>query len=277
MPSQEAKRLDDQTKENLLRTRRLSLIVDLDQTIIHTTVDPTVGEWMAEIEEDRKAEEEAESSGKQPAEQSSDEAEAEGESTTPPGTPPPAVAEAAKTRVKREPNPNAEALRDVARFSLADDFPPGHVATGKQVKFPQRWYYTKPRYVSVMNWQGRWLTDRPGLQPFLDRMSEMYEMHVYTMGTREYADAICKVIDPDGKIFGGRVLSRDESGSESWSKLKWPSPDSSGFSSKNLKRLFPTDQSMVVVIDDRSDVWADIPNLVKVVPCEYPAIQAGSR
>jgi hypothetical protein len=25
---------------------------------------------------------------------------------------------------------------------------------------------------------------------------------------------------------------------------------------------------MVVVIDDRSDVWGDIPNLVKVVPCE---------
>jgi TFIIF-interacting CTD phosphatase-like protein len=40
-------------------------------------------------------------------------------------------------------------------------------------------------------------------------------------------------------------------------------------SQKNLKRLFPTDQSMVVIIDDRSDVWDDSPNLVKVVPCEY--------
>lgn len=48
------------------------------------------------------------------------------------------------------------------------------------------------------------------------------------------------------------------------SPLTWDT----GFSSKNLKRLFPTDQSMVVVIDDRSDVWGDIPNLVKVVPCE---------
>jgi RNA polymerase II subunit A-like phosphatase len=55
---------------------------------------------------------------------------------------------------------------------------------------------------------------RPGLQPFLTEMSRFYEMHVYTMGTRSYADAICDVIDPDGKIFGGRVLSRDESGSE---------------------------------------------------------------
>jgi TFIIF-interacting CTD phosphatase-like protein len=58
------------------------------------------------------------------------------------------------------------------------------------------------------------LTSRPGLQHFLDTMSEFYEMHVYTMGTRTYADAICKVIDPEGKIFGGRILSRDESGSE---------------------------------------------------------------
>ena len=46
-------------------------------------------------------------------------------------------------------------------------------------------------------------------------MNEIYEMHVYTMGTRTYADAICKVIDPTGAIFGGRILSRDESGSES--------------------------------------------------------------
>lgn len=43
---------------------------------------------------------------------------------------------------------------------------------------------------------------------------------------------------------------------------------STGLSSKSLTRLFPTDQSMVVVIDDRSDVWDDCPNLVKVVPCE---------
>lgn len=40
------------------------------------------------------------------------------------------------------------------------------------------------------------------------------------------------------------------------------------FTSKNLQRLFPTDQSMVVVIDDRQDVWGDCPNLVKVVPCK---------
>lgn len=39
-------------------------------------------------------------------------------------------------------------------------------------------------------------------------------MHVYTMGTRAYAEEVCAAIDPDGSLFGGRILSRDESGSE---------------------------------------------------------------
>jgi RNA polymerase II subunit A C-terminal domain phosphatase len=39
-------------------------------------------------------------------------------------------------------------------------------------------------------------------------------MHVYTMGTRAYAEEVCKAIDPEGRFFCGRILSRDESGSE---------------------------------------------------------------
>lgn len=40
-----------------------------------------------------------------------------------------------------------------------------------------------------------------------------------------------------------------------------------GLTQKSLQRLFPTDQSMVVIIDDRADVWEWSPNLVKVIPC----------
>jgi RNA polymerase II subunit A-like phosphatase len=36
---------------------------------------------------------------------------------------------------------------------------------------------------------------------------------------------------------------------------------------KSLKRLFPSDQSMVVIIDDRADIWNWSPHLVKVIPC----------
>lgn len=55
---------------------------------------------------------------------------------------------------------------------------------------------------------------RPGLHDFLRKLSAKYEMHVYTMGTRAYAEEVCAAIDPNGRIFGGRILSRDESGSE---------------------------------------------------------------
>lgn len=140
----EAKRLETLSRDTLLSSRRLSLIVDLDQTIIHTTVDPTVGEWMNEImedeEEERRAKEEEEEKEKK------DKAVEEGgegdksavRSTTPPMSPPP----------KREKNPNAEALKDVARFQLADDLPPGAVKTKGRRPEPVRWYYTKPRWVT---------------------------------------------------------------------------------------------------------------------------------
>jgi FCP1-like phosphatase family protein len=95
--------------------------------------------------------------------------------------------------------------------------------------------------------------NRPGWKQFLQSTAVKYEMHVYTMGTRAYAEEVCAAIDPDGTVFGGRLLSRDESGS---------------LTQKSLQRLFPCDTSMVVIIDDRADVWEWSPNLVKVVPCE---------
>lgn len=45
-PSQEATRLEEQTTARLIKSKKLSLIVDLDQTVIQATVDPTVGEWL---------------------------------------------------------------------------------------------------------------------------------------------------------------------------------------------------------------------------------------
>lgn len=144
---QEAKRLESISQKELLSTRRLSLIVDLDQTIIHTTVDPTVGEWLKECEED--AEEEKKAAASENKEPDGDTAADDGkmdvdgapkepkepqpESTTPPGSP----------KRKREKNPNAEALKDVAKFQLADDVPPG--VSRRHQPEPVRWYYTKPR------------------------------------------------------------------------------------------------------------------------------------
>ncbi|KAF2457598.1 hypothetical protein BDY21DRAFT_285752 [Lineolata rhizophorae] len=172
----EAARLEEEAKRRLLSKRKLSLVVDLDQTIIHATVDPTVAEWQ-----------------------------------------------------KDENNPNHGAVKDVRSFQLVDDGPGGHGC----------WYYIKLR---------------PGLMQFLRHISELYELHIYTMGTRAYATNIAKIIDPDQKIFGDRILSRDESGS---------------MQVKNLQRLFPVDTKMVAIIDDRGDVWSWSDNLIKVNPYDF--------
>ncbi|KAI7639320.1 hypothetical protein KC318_g22495, partial [Hortaea werneckii] len=95
---------------------------------------------------------------------------------------------------------------------------------------------------------------RPGLKEFLQTISQYYELHIYTMATRAYAKEISNIVDPDHKLFADRILSRDENGS---------------MNSKNLKRLFPVDTKMVVIIDDRGDVWSWSPNLVKVPAYDF--------
>jgi len=175
----EADRMEEQKKERLLKNRKLSLVVDLDQTIIHACIEPTVGEWQSDPT-----------------------------------------------------SPNYEAVKDVRKFQLADDGPRG-LAFGY-------WYYIKMR---------------PGLKDFLAHVAELYELHVYTMGTRAYAQNIAKIVDPDRKLFGDRIISRDENGS---------------MTAKTLSRLFPKDTRMVVIIDDRADVWPkNRLNLIKVVPYDF--------
>lgn len=167
----EAQRAGAATAQRLLFNKKLSLVVDLDQTIIHAVCDPTVADWQ-----------------------------------------------------KDPNNPNYEAVKDVQAFELNEDVFNGRTCS----------YYIK---------------QRPGLEKFLDDMSKLYELHIYTMGTRSYAENVAKIIDPKGKIFGDRILSRDESGS---------------LTAKSLHRLFPVDTKMVVIIDDRGDVWNWSPNLVRV-------------
>ncbi|KAJ7231472.1 hypothetical protein B0H12DRAFT_1146513 [Mycena haematopus] len=138
-------------------------------------------------------------------------------------------------------NPNWEALEDVGEFRLgAESFGlPAGRGKSKMLENEGPTYYIKRR---------------PGWEAFLEDMATKYQMHVYTMGTRAYAEQVCALIDPTGKVFGGRLLSRDESGS---------------LTQKSLQRLFPCDTSMVVIIDDRADVWEWSPNLIKVVPYDF--------
>lgn len=170
---EEAERIEVNITSQLLKSRRLVLVVDLDQTVIHASVTPEIGRWIEDAE-----------------------------------------------------SPKHEAVKDVKSFVLKE-------------RGQQSWYYVKLR---------------PGLSEFLEQMCTMYEMHIYTMATKQYALEIAKIIDPKGKFFADRILSRDASGD---------------LLRKNLERLFPVSTQMVTIIDDRGDVWEWVPNLVRVVPYQF--------
>lgn len=157
-----AQKLGKADTRRLLEDRKLVLLVDLDQTIIHTTNDNV---------------------------------------------------------------PNN--VRDVYHFQLYGPHSP--------------WYHTRMR---------------PGTFRFLSRMAELFELHICTFGARNYAHKIAQFLDPDGKYFSHRILSRDEC----FSLMS---------KTDNLKALFPCGDSMVCIIDDREDVWNMASNLIQVKPYHF--------
>ncbi|XP_040909815.1 RNA polymerase II subunit A C-terminal domain phosphatase isoform X1 [Toxotes jaculatrix] len=92
---------------------------------------------------------------------------------------------------------------------------------------------------------------RPHCKEFLEKIAKLYELHVFTFGSRLYAHTIAGFLDPEKKLFSHRILSRDEC-IDPYSKTG------------NLRNLFPCGDSMVCIIDDREDVWKFAPNLITV-------------
>ncbi|XP_053427437.1 RNA polymerase II subunit A C-terminal domain phosphatase isoform X2 [Nycticebus coucang] len=97
---------------------------------------------------------------------------------------------------------------------------------------------------------------RPHCRDFLEKIAKLYELHVFTFGSRLYAHTIAGFLDPEKKLFSHRILSRDEC-IDPFSKTG------------NLRNLFPCGDSMVCIIDDREDVWKFAPNLITVKKYVY--------
>eukprot|EP01135_Chromosphaera_perkinsii_P003882 Nk52_evm18s260 gene=Nk52_evmTU18s260 len=166
-----AVKLGLEDEQRWLQAKKLVLVVDLDQTLIHATTDKEVGKWF--------------------------------------GHP-----------------MNHLDKRELHRFTLQ----------GSPVV-----YYVKIRH---------------GVEQFLKTISEKYELHIYTMGTRAYARQIARILDPEAKYFADRIFSRDDCYDKN-------------FKTNGLSGLFPHGDRMVAIIDDREDVWKRCKNLVKVKPYEF--------
>jgi len=130
---EEARRIERETADHLLSARKLSLIVDLDQTIVHATVDPTVGEWISEGEawEAKQLRKQSRKEHKSTTPVDSDDSDDDSSDDD-----------------DEECNPNWDALKDVKSFRLGPEtFTGSSKAKGKQrmVESDGCVYFIKPR------------------------------------------------------------------------------------------------------------------------------------
>ncbi len=52
-----------------------------------------------------------------------------------------------------------------------------------------------------------WTKLRPGVRQFLEKAHERYELHIYTMGDRDYAAEMAARLDPQRRLFAERIIS----------------------------------------------------------------------
>jgi RNA polymerase II subunit A-like phosphatase len=159
---EEARRIEQENADHLLKSRKLTLIVDLDQTIVHATVDPTVGDWISEGEawEVRQAKRRPGSGAKVKTKAKADtetngdavhKANGEGGQA--------GLSLGVEPDPNDEVNPNWEALKDVKKFRLGPEafLPPSGIRPAGSRKGKERaienegcLYYVKPRCVPVV-------------------------------------------------------------------------------------------------------------------------------
>jgi len=94
---------------------------------------------------------------------------------------------------------------------------------------------------------------RPFIKPFLETLSQFFHLAVYTMGGKTYAKQVMKIIDPNNSILKKRLVCRDDHDDNV----------------KVLQRMFPCDERMVLVVDDRDDVWSTPQNVLKIWKFEF--------
>ncbi|KDP31201.1 hypothetical protein JCGZ_11577 [Jatropha curcas] len=80
---------------------------------------------------------------------------------------------------------------------------------------------------------------RPFVQKFLEEASTMFEMYVYTTGSRSYAMDMIKFLDPQNKYFNLKLIARE---------------DSTRTLTKDLDVVLGEERA-VVILDDTEQAW----------------------
>ncbi|XP_002989717.2 RNA polymerase II C-terminal domain phosphatase-like 4 [Selaginella moellendorffii] len=88
-----------------------------------------------------------------------------------------------------------------------------------------------------------WTKIRPFALEFLAQASKLFDLYVYTMGTRIYAEAMLKLLDPTGVLFKGLVSRNDNDLTDHRDR-------------KDLDTVLGQESS-VLIVDDLPEAWPE--------------------
>ncbi|CAI9101890.1 OLC1v1000044C1 [Oldenlandia corymbosa var. corymbosa] len=95
---------------------------------------------------------------------------------------------------------------------------------------------------------------RPFVHTFLEEASKLFDMYVYTMGCRNYAVEMAKLLDPEGVYFNSKIIAHENSTDKS---------------KKGLDVVLGKENA-VLILDDRESVWeGHRDNLILVEKYEF--------
>eukprot|EP01006_Ploeotia_vitrea_P022886 TRINITY_DN55308_c0_g1_i1.p1 TRINITY_DN55308_c0_g1~~TRINITY_DN55308_c0_g1_i1.p1 ORF type:complete len:847 (+),score=118.78 TRINITY_DN55308_c0_g1_i1:58-2541(+) len=96
---------------------------------------------------------------------------------------------------------------------------------------------------------------RPGLTSFIQQLQPLFEIHMYTFATRPYAEHLTNAISgmvPDPRTVRFRTLFTRN---ECIDKKR-----------KSVREMFPNSRNVLVVDDNKGDVWLENEQLLRVPP-----------
>ena len=138
--------------------------------------------------------------------------------------------------------------------------------TSEQIKYLDQTYNSYIAKIPIKNSFNRnkyepiLIKFRPYLRTFLKNLKNKFEIFVYTQATEEYATGIIQYINKNFQediLSTGRMIPRtlDENGITK---------------NKSIKNVFPTQEKMVLIIDDNMEVWKENgSNLLCIYPYKF--------
>ncbi|WIA15963.1 hypothetical protein OEZ85_012704 [Tetradesmus obliquus] len=252
----EAARIATDGVNRLLASRRLVLVLDLDHTLLNTVRDcDLVGE-----ERQRAQQQLQQQAAVLHRQQQQRQASAAGDATGAPRADGTAAAAGDVATAAADAADAASAAADTDSAPIPDNSSSGSSSRysgnpwePQSQQQQQQQLLLRPRLFHLAD-KGLWTKLRPGVEAFLAAVSQLYELHIYTMGDKGYAGLMADLLDPQHRLFVGRVIS---------------AADSTRAGVKDLDVLL-ADESLVLILDDTEHVWEKHrANLIQVERYHY--------